>query len=313
MLFTTLLLSFLSQAVLSLLHDSVPFQRSPSGRKLFRVRPCGEFCKFHMCRNNSTRQSHIPNQAPFTILTPGLGQDPYICRPFEAPFDLVTEIGTPKIFSSGRYIDLWKWNPRGLSRQFRRDFLGVGVLKTNYNSGIIPKQYPIGNQWEYLHNRCMIMPIFKYKIRTENGVEERYTDKKKEDCVAFRTTAPEVLINLQWDSGDDFDLVVVEPDGDVLDSFETDSESGYLVKDNGRRLCLRDLKGVQENILYFPGKAKKGNYIIQVRHVTSCTSKPTFWCVRAFQGGRVKLPTVCGLSVVSKNEYAMVFNKSIEI
>lgn len=254
-----------------------------------RPGPCGARCNFRMCNFNGTRFEQ--DQAAFVFLNaPKSATLPYICNRMEN-IGLVLKTGEASVAVDDGYVPVSKWTPTGLRKNFKKNVIRTYKVPYLPHSGIGRLSTTV-NQWSFLHDQCMIMPIQKYQsIDLDTGRPKEIIEKDGEnDCVAFRTTAPAIQIELSWDTADDFDLQVTEPDGDVLSHKNTRTEYGKLNQDNNVGFCETSLLFGRENVLYFPNpNIEVGKYKVRVVHFKKCGTKPSNWLMKIVVNGVVRL------------------------
>lgn len=140
-----------------------------------------------------------------------------------------------------------------------------------------------------LHKSCIILPINSW---FEDGAR-----RTGNECLSFRAIVSILTVTLTWDSNDDLDLFVVEPNGQEV-FFQNQSEKGRLLKDANRRSCRRStrMRG-RETVVYRKGIMEdRGLYRVFVDHTTSCGVKAqTKWTLRVTLRG-VVLKYVEGVS-----------------
>lgn len=255
----------------------------------FRVAPCGEFCRFRQCNFNGNRIT-LP-KASFQILgAPQKSQLPYICLPGESVGEIL-RTGEASVRQGRSFVPISRWRPAGLRRNFPAQFLRAFGTPFLPHSGVGPSGSN-ANQYSFLHNQCWILPIRRYqKINLANGrVTGRVDVNGRNQCVAFRSTAPAIQVQLSWDTQDDFDLEIIEPDGDKLNFGNKRTEHGRFNGDNNVGFCSTKLLFGREDAVYFPSpNIEKGRYRVIVRHFTKCATRPTNWTVRVVVNGRVVL------------------------
>lgn len=137
----------------------------------------------------------------------------------------------------------------------------------------------------------MILPIREYATQPKNNARSVKVRPERTACVAFRITAPALHVELHWNSSDDFDLNLVEPDGDMIGLLnQRKTEAGKLNGDNSKGFCNINLPKGKENIVYFPGgPIERGRYEFFVEHATKCSPRPTKWVVKVLKRGKVVL------------------------
>lgn len=104
--------------------------------------------------------------------------------------------------------------------------------------------------------------------------------------MSFRSVAPFLQVQAIWDSADDFDLEVEEPDGTIVDMFLPRSETGRLNADNNRDRCNSRLTFGRENIVYdLNPNLQNGRYFVRFYHYHSCAGQDTNWTLRVLKNG----------------------------
>lgn len=62
---------------------------------------------------------------------------------------------------------------------------------------------------------CIMLPITRYRVLDVNRtVVRRVETRERIDCISIRVRAPLILVELTWNSADDLDLEVTEPNGE---------------------------------------------------------------------------------------------------
>eukprot|EP00177_Eucheuma_denticulatum_P001356 GFKZ01002468.1.p1 GENE.GFKZ01002468.1~~GFKZ01002468.1.p1 ORF type:complete len:352 (+),score=18.79 GFKZ01002468.1:71-1057(+) len=242
-----------------------------------RVPPCGRSCRFRLCNFNGATRVLPP--ASFVILN-DINQAalPYVCLADQQAIGQVQSATPARIVSNGRLIPLPRFNPSGLNAAFAGNLFRTSTIPFMPFSGI-SRRPTTGNQWQFLHDQCLTLPIRRYRLL--NGPDftpgrRVNAGRSARNCVAFRTTAATIQVQLTWDSNDDFDVRVTEPDGDTVAFFNTRTEAGRLVGDNNVGFCDSRLIAGRENVLYFPGgPIETGRYSVQVRHFNVCNPGTT--------------------------------------
>lgn len=159
----------------------------------------------------------------------------------------------------------------------------------------ITRRTSVGNQENFLNGLCVNLPITKYDIlKNSGGVAKSVSNSRKsEDCVSFRTAIPSILIELTWQSADDIDLSVLEPNGNRI-SFRDDKSvktGGRLVNDQNVARCGEDSTGREQIRWIVDNKDNleplKGNYRVQIRHWKNCGNGPTKWNLAIIVRGKL--------------------------
>lgn len=268
---------------------------------------CGSFCRFSMCSANATLQPLRP--APFVILGPPLlPSNRFVCHPDPSnpsnPTPLITILATgdPQLALSPptTFTPLSLWRPPTLSPTFPPNFLRIA--QTSPGRRRLPgitNAPPRGNQWSFLHNRCFILPIHRYRPLTSPSQPRPPTidsTTQPDACVAFRTRAPSLHVQLTWQSNGDGDLVVQQPSGAVVDFLNPASPAGgRLVGDNGVDTCAHpDFPGYTENVVYFPGRpVPAGRWVAEAWQAAECGRRraTTRWNLTVVRDGVVRTTT----------------------
>lgn len=135
----------------------------------------------------------------------------------------------------------------------------------------------------------MVVPIREYTVvdpATDRVVDTIGLGRQQSECVAFRTLAPFLQIQARWNTEDDLDLEINEPDREIVDWVTPRSDSGRLNGDNNVDGCGAGLNGGRENVLYdFNPNLEKGQYTFRLNHFQKCSSGPTRWQVSVVKGG----------------------------
>lgn len=139
---------------------------------------------------------------------------------------------------------------------------------------------------------CIRLPIKTYEIvdRTTRRVKDVVaTDGTEKDCVSFRSRASKILVDLSWNSGDDFDLVVKEPGGGELSRFNRESRTGRLNDDANDDGCGIPLVSGRETARYLvsTNSVKTGLYFVEVRHFKNCGRGGRKWKLQVSINGKM--------------------------
>lgn len=153
---------------------------------------------------------------------------------------------------------------------------------------------------DFLNDLCVKLPIKTYELvspRTGKKKRRVRTSGDGKDCVAFRTKAHKILVELSWNSIDDLDLSVTEPGRTQLSRFRRETNTGKLTGDVAGELCDRILKRGRETARYYRNQSivRRGRYVARVRHFNNCGKGPTKWILRVSANGRV-IKTKRGMS-----------------
>lgn len=273
-------------------------------RRLVEV--CGQFCRFRLCNFNGN--SFRLDKAAFYLLNPpDETLVPYICRSGTS-IGRITGTLEPSVADREGLVPISEWSPPGLRKPFSPEFFYAGDISLLPWSSI-SRRDTLGNQWDFLHDKCFVLPITGFQIidsDTQRLVRnERVDTSDRSNCVAFRTTAPQIHIQLTWDSPDDFDLSVTEPDGDIVNFQTPRSEQGKLNGDNNKGVCFSGLPVGKEDIVYFPSRnIETGNYRVSVSHSFKCGASSTKWTLTVSKNG-VVVKRKTGTAAAGNNELVL--------
>lgn len=204
---------------------------------------------------------------------------------------VVLRSGEAAVRVFGKFVPISRWNPLGLNSTFKSNFIKTFKVPFLPHSGIGRLATSV-KQWSLLHDQCMILPIKRYQvIDLDTGLAKQIVNTNgTTECVSFRTTAPAIQVQLTWDTQDDFDVEVMEPDGDILNHNNTKTEYGKLNKDNNFGFCGTALLYGKENVVYFPNpNIEVGRYKIRIIHFKKCSTRPTNWRLTVMINGVVKI------------------------
>lgn len=145
-----------------------------------------------------------------------------------------------------------------------------------------------GNQYSLLNNRCVRVPILQHQFRSSRGVYSKIFKRRRpraNECIEFLSLAPSLYIRLTWQSGDDLDLIVDEPNGFRIDLLSPFSPTGgSLSSDNGAGSRCSPTN-LSEAIFYAGSDAPlSGRYTIGIRQTRSC-GRNTKWILLVVQNG----------------------------
>eukprot|EP00177_Eucheuma_denticulatum_P003243 GFKZ01005863.1.p1 GENE.GFKZ01005863.1~~GFKZ01005863.1.p1 ORF type:complete len:331 (+),score=22.02 GFKZ01005863.1:225-1217(+) len=287
LLFSLLIFLLLFSAPLPAHANSLTLPLSTAQLRPRRRPPCGQFCLFRLCNFNGGPNSFpLPLSSFIRVNHRNTASLPYICLP-GVSVGRITRTREAQIFFRGNFTRISQWRPRGLPTPFRRNALSTFPIPFTNWSGIGTPGVP-PEQWRFLDRRCFIMPIREYQLlNSTSGAPLRRVrpGSGRRNCVAFRSTAPFVQVQAIWDSADDFDLEVEEPDGDIVDLLLPRSESGRLNGDNNRDSCNTRLTFGRENIVYGFANIQSGRYIVRFYHYKNCNGQNTNWRLRILRNG----------------------------
>lgn len=253
---------------------------------------CGELtskCSFKFCGITSgalTRigrklMPHGPN-----VRSPG----PSLCR--RSTRDRIGRIissGEPLVIEESNpavETPLKRWFPRGLTVPFQSGFFYAGNTSVFRRSTVFRKRF-LGNQAAFINNSCIRLPILIFERRAKwidgfRGSFEVVNTKQqiKKDCVSFIPLPTYFHITLNWDSKDDLDLIVYEPDGTRLNknNMHSPNTCGRLGRDKVYDACFsRNKTSGMEVVYYRACQPPTGTFTIKAEHHTNCNNMPINW------------------------------------
>lgn len=245
-------------------------------------------CNFDLCLANEFGTTTRKGRR-ILLRSPGLALGQYVCRGNDN-FGLI-KTGEAKVTFSKLmdFTPISKYRPAGLNTPFPKNYFRLTKIRNNGNLGV-SRARSQGNQEDFLNDLCVKMPINEYTLERPSGAKIR-TLKTSDpmDCFTFRAAVPKVLVELSWDSPDDFDLNVMEPNGFTINRFNMQSSTGRLNEDfgadnypecNGRigKESIRYIRGVD---------IQRGVYRVAVRHFRNCGKGTTNFIVRVTIDGKL--------------------------
>eukprot|EP00177_Eucheuma_denticulatum_P005336 GFKZ01009694.1.p1 GENE.GFKZ01009694.1~~GFKZ01009694.1.p1 ORF type:complete len:370 (+),score=1.72 GFKZ01009694.1:161-1111(+) len=273
---------------------------------------CGSFCRFSMCSANATLPRLRP--APFVILGPPLvPSNRFICQRGANPLITILSTSDPQIqLPNNTLTPLSTYRPPNLTPRFPPRFLRTALLRPGsralYGVTSLP---PRGNQWSFLHDRCFVLPITRYRIQNPDQPAQFQTidaSQQRDSCVAFRTRAPLLHVQLTWESNGDGDILVQgpPPSRTTIDFLNPRPNArSRLVGDNGQDTCNdATFPGYTENVVYFPGSTlPQGEWVAEAWQAGDCGRRGarTPWSLSVVRDGLVSSVTE-GVAV-SRGEY----------
>lgn len=109
-------------------------------------------------------------------------------------------------------------------------------------SGLV-RGVTMGNQAEYVHGQCFVVPILRYQRPFFNKQDElkkvRVVNGDDNDCFPFLAKLRELTIHLEWNSGDDLDIAALTPHGEVIYFRNKKTQKLYIAGGGYQCRCLR--------------------------------------------------------------------------
>lgn len=264
---------------------AIDFSKFKVGDRVVRQKPCGDFCVFRFCKADGSRpaKSFFMENAPqFLLRDADVASDPFICGIiFKGKMKRVKvkESGQAKIrigSSATRYIAISNYMQKDVKPRFAPNYFYLRSVTRPPIPGEkgVARRISFGNQEDFIDDVCVILPITAFDIvRFRSGEKKRSVPFiRKRDCIAFRTIVPSILVELTWQSSDDLNLRVVEPNGNVISNMNPNSTTGgSLILDQYVNGCGKDPDG-KEEINWRRGATSplSGAYTVEVRHFKNC-------------------------------------------
>lgn len=288
--------TFLFYALFSLTSLPIYGQLAPVSRQKDR---CGDFCTFYFCKPDADRTVFDVVGPRLIVRDANVASFPFVCRKIVPSgrdfFNQTVRVGKTaealvhpaddRNESPRPFVPISKFRPDGLSPPYPKTYFSlrdIDRFPPLPGEKGISRSANKGNQEEFIDDLCVYIPIRSYDLLNEDLSLDRRVRRTKEleDCVSFRTTAPRILVELTWDSPDDLDLRVEEPNGNVV-SFRKPKTAtgGRLIMDNNISNCGIDPVGREQVRWGRPGSPLEGRYIVTVQHFNNCGTGPTNWAL----------------------------------
>lgn len=206
-------------------------------------------------------------------------------------------------------VPISKFSPAGLRPQFKKSFFKLFKIQFVPEEQGIGRKPTRGNQQEFLDDLCVVLPITSYDVMM-GGKTKTINRSRPSDCLSFRTRNPKVLVELSWNSSDDLDLEVTEPDGELVTREAPEGDSGRLNNDNNVGACGMIPAGKEAVIYEQMLEIASGDYTATIKHFNNCGDGPTRWRLRVIVDGDVVL-TKTGNSDLPKDSVAARINFSL--
>ncbi|CDF41301.1 Gal-2,6-Sulfurylases II [Chondrus crispus] len=233
---------------------------------------CGRSCRFRFCRADGSMR---PKGAKILLRGPDYSRSAFICRNFPGGRTLgnVRTTGAALIESGSGTTPINRYRPNGLRPAFPRNYFRLTPLTFQRDRKGVARRGAMGNQEEFLDDLCIRLPIRNYNIQnTDGSVFRTISTSDARDCLSFRTVVRPIVVDVAWDSSDDFDLSVIGPPGSV----------GGRINDNLVAACGDSPAGKEavsfENMV-------RGKYTVTLFHFNNCFNKRTKWVVNVVVNG----------------------------
>lgn len=289
--------------------------RSLSSRQI-NVDRCGGGCRFRLCTPDTGGPALISTVNPpadfVTLATPGTAFAPFICIPRRPNTVGRILAATPvRVQDGGSFTGITSFSPSGLDSPYPSNAVGLAPIMDRMMTGISVGNLSV-SQYSLLNQRCMTMGIRRFEtidFDTREPIRSVRVQPRPRNCVAFRTIAPRLLISFTWDTQDDFDLIVTEPDGDVVDRGSADTPTnggGRFGGDMNVGTCRDRAVMTGREFATFSDfnngiAVEEGLYGISALHFNRCRNVDTNWVLTASIDG-VETTLASGVATMGNGE-----------
>lgn len=272
---------------------------------------CGEgFCKLKLCKleqDSSVKASKIGR----TILLglPREAVSPWVCREvsrggrgtgvFRMLINPIAgEAQVRRAFTNPsplRFVPISQFREAGWAGSFNKDYLKF--LPSHFGPRYRGVARSNGKRDQLLraNGLCARIPIVSYQIEKNGKLRTRRLRNDPTQCVEVAIVSSRLSIELLWDSADDLDLRVTEPDGTVVNRIRR-SGNGSLLRDMYRGDCSAKRwlsKEIYENRLDRSRDTLSGTYKVEiVRNDGSVCRGPFRWRLVVLLDGKLIAPPV---------------------
>ena len=257
---------------------------------LATAQPCPSFCRFRWCFRLGSSVFPAPDNLRLGLRPPGRPQGVFPCmvRRNGRITELRNVVGgeaSVSVSNSGTpFVPISEF--ADATPRFQATYFSFAFFEKTERESLVRRQAR-GNQRELLRNLCGRLPIRSHDILRRNGSTRRTVMlSRARDCVGFRTRIDDLDIELFWDTSNDLNLRVIEPDGFQINRDNRVSPSGgaLMLTDQGADGCTRFL--AQDRVRYrFCDRVQSGGYIILIDNINEC-SPVTIYTLRVTYKGR---------------------------
>ncbi|CDF77378.1 Gal-2,6-Sulfurylases II [Chondrus crispus] len=247
---------------------------------------CGTTCLFRLCRTDGSFRFN-PTGTAVLLRGAGYTRSASVCRDFPDGRTLgnirktgvaVIEAVRSKTSFDGygtvkRDTLINRYRPNGLSHPFPRNYFRLSPHLFQRELRGISRRGPVGNQDDFLGGLCIRLPILNYDIQnTDGSVFRTISTSDDRDCVSFSPIVRPIVVDVAWDSSDDFNLSVDGPPG----------SQGIRNRDNLMYHCGKLPAG--KEAVWFKNMVP-GKYTVKLFHFNNCFNKRTRWEVNVVING----------------------------
>lgn len=257
-----------------------------------RQSKCASRCTFRACKLSGVLDDLRPSGTTVLIRDHRVASTPFLCLPgLKLGRILLTgEALVTPVKGGGAFVPISSYQPLGLRPRYPKNYFGLSEisfppLPGKYGISHVPSS---GNQFETANDICVLIPIQRYELFRADGSLRTVNTNDLSDCISYRVRAPKLLIELSWDSSDDLELIVREPQPSsfVISNDNMNAPSGgRLINDHPLFSCT-DQQAGREQVRYLQDHTPpSGEYTVLGRHFENCGKGPTAWNVAVVYNG----------------------------
>ena len=290
------ILPFLALFVIFSLAIAVPPKKISTSNHQRRP-ACDDMCKFRWCLPFPGSMPGRPGRR-ILLRDHSVATFPIVCLPGTPELGDIIKTGEARVrpaSSTGPFTPISLYG-RGVRPPFSRNYFQLRELSS---FPPIPGKYGLvrgkskGNQEDFVDDLCVVIPITKYRVAG------RVVDTRNpKSCISATTVRPTILAEMTWDTGDDLDLRIIEPDGnEIYHGNQVSPTGGKLNQDTNVGGCGERTFGREQIRWLADSTPLDGEYTVQVRHYSRCSSpapKPN-WSLSIIVNGKL-LQTESGQS-----------------
>lgn len=119
----------------------------------------------------------------------------------------------------------------------------------------------------------MQLPLTRFTLRDPDTNKNKFVKSNmRSDCIQFIAVRGLLIVELLWNSADEFDLSLTEPGGNVINNRNLRSvvTGGRLIADHPGIPCTVIGAGREEIVYRTRSPPLRGLYKIEVRHFLNC-------------------------------------------
>ena len=174
---------------------------------------------------------------------------------------------------------------RDATPRFQPNFFTFAPLAVTGRDSIV-RRPTAGNQVDVLEDLCERIPIVSHDLLRRNGrLRRRITPRGANACAGFRTRVPQLDIELLWDTQNNFNIRLTEPNLVEINRANPESTAGGRLGrgDAGGNGCINFFPS--ERVRYLASATvPKGTYTIRVDNANVCSGSSEVTLRVTFQG-----------------------------